>query len=288
MSGTGRRALVLGATGFLGRHVAARAAVLDGWEVVTASRTPDAADLHLDPSHEGLRDLLRRLRPSAVVNCAGAVAGGPADLVAGNVTLVAALADAVRAEGGRLVHLGSAAEYGRVPEGVPVAESAPPRPVGAYGMTKLAGTELALRAPGAVVLRVFNPVGPGAPRASLLGGVAGQLADGAPEIRTGPLGAVRDYVDVRDVADAVLAAVTRDVTGVINVGSGTATRSRDLVRALLTLVPGRALTEDGEGPARSAAVPWQRADIGTAAAALGWTPATPLDASVRDLWETAC
>src|SRR3954462_15585667 len=38
----------------------------------------------------------------------------------------------------RLVHLGSAAEYGAVPPGVPVAESAPARPISAYGMSKLA------------------------------------------------------------------------------------------------------------------------------------------------------
>lgn len=280
-----RRMLLLGATGFLGRHVAARAT---GWEVVTASRTADAADVVLDPSHDGVRELVRRLRPGAVVNCAGAVSGAPADLVAGNVTLAAAVAEAVRAEGGRLVHLGSAAEYGRVAEGVPVTEDTPPRPAGAYGMTKLAGTEVALTVPGAIVLRVFNPVGPGAPRASLLGGVAGQLADGETEIRTGPLGAVRDYVDVRDVADAVLAAAARRATGVLNVGSGAATLSRDLVRSLLALVPGRRLAEDGEGSARSAAVPWQRADLGATTAALGWTPVTPLSTAVRDLWETPC
>ncbi|ROO89887.1 nucleoside-diphosphate-sugar epimerase [Actinocorallia herbida] len=280
-----RRMLLLGATGFLGGHVADRAS---GWEVVTASRTEDAADVKLDPSHDAMCELVRRLRPSAVVNCAGAVSGTPADLVAGNVTLVSALAEAVRTEGGRLVHVGSAAEYGRVTEGVPVSESTAPRPVGAYGMTKLAGTELALSVPGSVVLRVFNPIGPGAPRASLLGGVAGQLADGASEVRTGPLGAVRDYVDVRDVADAVLAAAARAATGILNVGSGTATVSRDLVRSLLALVPGRTLAEDGDGSARSAAVPWQRADLGTTTAALGWTPVTPLATSVRDLWESPC
>ncbi|MDX6743761.1 NAD(P)-dependent oxidoreductase [Actinocorallia sp. A-T 12471] len=280
-----RRMLLLGATGFLGRHVAERAS---GWEVVTASRTEDAADVRLDPTHDGVRELVRKVRPSAVVNCAGAVSGTPAELVAGNVTLVSAVAEAVREEGGRLVHVGSAAEYGRVPEGVPVAETTAPRPVGAYGMTKLAGTELALSVPGSVVLRVFNPVGPGAPRASLLGGVAAQLAEGASEVRTGPLGAVRDYVDVRDVADAVLAAAARTATGILNVGSGAATVSRDLVRALLALVPGRTLAEDGDASARSASVPWQRADVGTTTAALGWTPATPLATAVRDLWEITC
>ena len=61
----------------------------------------------------------------------------------------------------------------------------------------------------AVVLRVFNPVGPGAPEESLPGRVAAELrralASGA-EVRLGSLDAVRDFVDARDVADAVIAA----------------------------------------------------------------------------------
>ena len=77
----------------------------------------------------------------------------------------------------RLVHLGSAAEYGRGPGRAPVREDEPARPVGPYGVTKLAGTRLVelARTAGlpAVVLRVFNPVGPGGagPHAARPGGV---------------------------------------------------------------------------------------------------------------------
>nr|WP_322975329.1 NAD-dependent epimerase/dehydratase family protein [Actinacidiphila bryophytorum] len=64
----------------------------------------------------------------------------------------------------RLVQLGSAAEYGPGVPGTALAESAAARPAGVYGATKLAGT-LAVAGSGldAVVLRVFNPVGAGAP-----------------------------------------------------------------------------------------------------------------------------
>ena len=111
------------------------------------------------------------------------------------------------------MHLGSAAEYGPGEPGTAVAESAPPRPASAYGATKLAGTRLVElgRAAGldAVVLRVFNPVGPGAPDGILPGRLVSEfrraLADGS-EVQLGPLDAVRDFVDARDVADAVIAA----------------------------------------------------------------------------------
>ena len=95
----------------------------------------------------------------------------------------------------RLVHLGSAAEYGRASRASPVAESAPPRPAGAYGATKLAGTRLVelARTAGldAVVLRVFNPVGGGCAGGGLPGRVAVQLRQamaGGTDVRLGPAG----------------------------------------------------------------------------------------------------
>ncbi|GAA3232592.1 NAD(P)-dependent oxidoreductase [Actinocorallia longicatena] len=276
--------LVLGATGFIGRHVASRAG---DREVVTTSRRPGAADLRLDLlDGDALREALRVVRPHAVINCAGAVAGSVSCLVEGNVTTVATLAEVVGDT--RVVHLGSSAEYGRVTEGVPITERDEPQPVGAYGVTKLAGTALARRLPNGVVLRVFNPFGPGSPRTSLMGEVATQLGSGETEIRTGDLGAVRDYVDVRDVADAAIAAAEAEVTGVLNIGSGTATLSRDLVTDLVSLVPGRTLAEVRSGSERSAAVPWHRADITAATAALGWKPLYPRTASVGDLWRSWC
>ncbi|MEO3786508.1 NAD-dependent epimerase/dehydratase family protein [Actinocorallia sp. B10E7] len=280
------RLLLLGATGFLGRHVAARAA---GHDVVTASRRPGAADLWLDPGSEpaGLAEALRAVRPEAVVNCGGAVDGTPAELVDGNVTAVSRLVEAVRDRGCRLVHVGSAAEYGTVSVGVPVAETARPQPVGAYGVTKLAGTSLVLTLQDSVVLRVFNPIGPGAPPSSLLGRVVAQVARGSSEIRTGPLDATRDYVDVRDVADAILAAAASDARGVLNAGSGTPTLSRDLVHALLALTPGRVLAEEGGGSSHSPAVPWQQADLTAATVALAWKPAFPLRTSLLDLLQEA-
>ncbi len=214
------RLVVLGASGFLGRHVRQRAAAA-GLDVITAGRSP----LPDSPAHclidlgaqdpARLAGTLSTLTPDVVVNCAGATAGPPEALAAVNVTgtydLVRAMLMA--ALPARLVHLGSAAEYGPGEPGTAVAESAPPRPASAYGVTKLAGTRLVElgRAAGldAVVLRVFNPVGPGAPDGILPGRLVSEfrraLADGS-EVQLGPLDAVRDFVDARDVADAVIAA----------------------------------------------------------------------------------
>uniref|UniRef100_UPI0013F173FB NAD-dependent epimerase/dehydratase family protein n=1 Tax=Actinomadura roseirufa TaxID=2094049 RepID=UPI0013F173FB len=253
--------------------------------------------------------VVRDVAPDVVVNCAGATRGTPAELVRGNVVAVANLVAALASAGGpvRLVQLGSAAEYGDAAPGTPVAESARPNPVALYGVTKLAGTELVRTvveraaagtadAPlDAVVLRVFNPVGPGSPRSTLAGRLAAELrrtAGTGEDVRVGPLTASRDLVDVRDVADAVLAAALAPypLPAVLNVGSGRATPLRDvadlLVRAAGT---GRRVVEAAAGSERSAGVGWQQADIGAIARVLGWVPATDLATSLRDLWaEPAC
>ena len=110
-----------------------------------------------------------------------------------------------------------------------------------YGVTKLAGTRLVELAAAAgldaVVLRVFNPVGPGAPVSQPAWPARGRAAPGArdgTEVRLGPLDTVRDFVDPRDVADAVLAAVAAPALPrpVLNVGSGRGVPVRAMVKEL--------------------------------------------------------
>jgi NDP-hexose 4-ketoreductase len=296
------RLLILGASGFLGGHVWRRA-TLAGVDVVTAGR----AALPESPAHhrldlaagdpEPVAEIIASVAPDAVANCAGATSGPPDALAAANITGPATLVRAMQLAGtrARLVHLGSAAEYGGAEPPDPLGESAPPRPGAMYGVTKLAGTRLVElgRAAGldAVALRVFNPVGAGAPDGSLPGRVAAQLrralASGD-DVRLGPLDAVRDFVDARDVAAAVLAAAAAAALphAVINVGSGTGVPARALVKELVAVAGyDGPVHEDSAGSARSGDLDWQQADISRARADLGWQPRHDLAASVADLWE---
>ncbi|GAA3290566.1 hypothetical protein GCM10020295_05320 [Streptomyces cinereospinus] len=214
------RILVLGATGYLGGHVAERLRALPGTRLLVGGRAPDA-DVPLDLASDRPRDLAEALAsaaPDAVVNCAGATGGDAVTLAEVNARGPAVLCAALRsaAPAARLVHLGSAAEYGPGVPGRPVTESDPAGPAGPYGATKLAGT-VAVMASGldAVVLRVGNPVGPGAPPTGLPGRVAALLAQAGDDpdatLRLGDLSAHRDFVDVRDVARAAqVAAAHRD------------------------------------------------------------------------------
>ncbi|WP_067462237.1 NAD-dependent epimerase/dehydratase family protein [Actinomadura macra] len=296
------RVLLIGATGFVGRHVQARAAAAEV-EVVAAARSPEPGGRWLDlaAGSAAVAETIADIAPDAVINCAGVTSGTPAELVRGNVVAVANLVTALTATSipARLVHVGSAAEYGEVEYGTPVSESAQPRPYGLYGVTKLAGTELvrsvAETSLDAVVLRVFNPIGPGSPGSTLAGRLVHELRrTGTDEdVRVGPLTASRDLVDVRDVADAVLTAALAParLPAVLNVGSGRATRLRDLTALLLRVTGSRrqVLEAAAPGSERSSGVAWQQADIGAIGRVLGWKPATDLTTSLRDLWaETVC
>jgi nucleoside-diphosphate-sugar epimerase len=257
-------------------------------------------DLVADPL-DRIGQVVTSTAPDVIVNCAGATSGSAQELSAANVTAVQRLlAVLLRLPSPpRLVHIGSAAEYGPGRAGVPVTENGAVRPAGLYGTTKLAGTRLVElgRSAGldAVSLRVFNVVGAGAPDGTLPGQAARQLRQipaGAPgELILGPLDGVRDFVDARDVAAAVLAAAatTAALPAVVNVGTGVPESARALVGHLIAVSGRQArLREEAPGSPRSTGTSWQQADITVAADVLDWRPRHDLKEAVRDLWEGTC
>jgi nucleoside-diphosphate-sugar epimerase len=303
-----RRVLVVGASGFLGTHIGAALAG-DGraGEMIGVARRvdPGRGDLRsvdLTAPDAPLDALLSAVRPDVVVNAAGRTSGTPDELEALNVAAVERLLAALTrwSPGARLVHLGSAAEYGPSPAGRSTAETDEPRPAGPYGKTKLAATRAVVAAAAGgrdtVVLRVFNPLGAGMDAATLPGTAARRLAAaraaGEGRVNLGPLGAHRDFVAAADVATAVVAAAFGPGAPgeILNVGSGRARPVRDVVRLLAEAAgyTGEVVEADpgSGGSVRSGAVSWSQADISRIAALLGWTPRVPLAEAVTALWHS--
>ncbi|SDI65954.1 NAD-dependent epimerase/dehydratase family protein [Nonomuraea jiangxiensis] len=278
--------VLFGATGFLGRQVRLLLS-----EDPRADRLvcPGRAELDLlAATPADVAGLLRFTRPSVVVNCVGRMSGGHDELLRGNAGVTALLLDAIAAvaPGARYVRLGSAAEYGPGEPGRSQHEDDPARPTSPYGISHLAGTLMVEQA-GAVdgvSLRLFNLVGPGVSTENVLGRARELLRTASGHLDLGPLGAMRDFVDVRDVADAVVrAAFARELPArVINVGSGRAVPVREAV-TLLTAVAGFTgeVRESAPEHSRSRAVSWSQADIGRAWRVLGWRAGTPLADSVK-------
>ncbi|MBB1252292.1 NAD-dependent epimerase/dehydratase family protein [Streptomyces alkaliterrae] len=288
-----RTVLVLGATGFVGRHVCA-AFTAAGHRVVAVARTAvdglaaarfTPLDLARTPAEDVAR-LLEEERIDVVVNCIGSIWGAPPEKMVERCTaptlrLLEALA--VTSRRPRLVQLGSVLEQGSPP-------------ATAYGQAKLAATEAVLRADArgevdALVLRVANAAGPGTPEISLLGQVAARLKEAAGRgesalVELTALRAHRDYVDVRDVADAVLAAAGSTATGeVVGIGRGEAVPVRSLVDDLIRIsgVPAR-IVEREAGPARPRTDDWIQVDVTPARRVLGWRPRRSLEDALRSFW----
>jgi nucleoside-diphosphate-sugar epimerase len=290
------RVLLFGATGFIGRHVLPVLSADPRVSAVTCAGR-DRVDLFAG-DQEALTAFIAEEAPDAVVNCTGRLTGTGPELIEANTVATAKLIEAIAAArpGARFVRLGSAGEYGPVAHGQSVTEDHPAAPVSEYGISHLAGTQLVLAASAAgridgIALRVFNPIGAGLHADNLLGRCANLFAEartsGARTITLGSLSAYRDFVDVRDVATAVLAAVvTPQLTArVCNIASGRAVTSRETVRLLAEAAgfTGEIL-ERGVGPARSSAVGWMRGDIERARQVLGWSPAYELSESVQSIW----
>jgi nucleoside-diphosphate-sugar epimerase len=290
------RVLLFGASGFLGRHIRDALQTHPGIRAVSCPGR-QRHDL-VRGELSALTDLVSAEQPQAVVNCTGRLTGNGYDLVMANTAATAKLIEAVAAAApqARLVRLGSAGEYGPVAPRRSVREDDPAAPVSEYGLSHLAGTRLVEMASAAgrvdgAVLRVFNPIGAGMHPDNLLGRCAALLreahATGARAITLGSLTAYRDFVDARDVARAVLAAVLTPTLPhrVFNVASGVAVPARAAVRLLADAAAFTGeIREDGAGPGRSAAVSWMRADISRANSVLGWTPAHDLADSVKAVW----
>lgn len=298
--------VVLGGTGFIGRHVCARLAEM-GFDVVAVARRPPdrelagrflAMDLTRVPA-AALAEELAEIGPRVVVNATGSIWGRHNDdqMWDGAVVPTQRLLDALKLldTRPRLIHLGSVLEYGPVRAGTTGGADTAARPGSAYGRAKLHATQAVLAEIRAgrfegMVLRIANVAGPGSPAVSLLGRVAERLlaADGTgqAEIELDPLLAHRDYVDVRDVTDAVTAAVTSTVSGeLVPIGRGEPVPVRTLVELLIkhSRMPAVVVERPSTG-ARHSTEDWLRVDIGPAERLLGWRPKrTPAD-SVVAFW----
>jgi len=299
--------LITGATGFVGRHVLD---VLDG-ELANEARMGDTvlvlgrrcpagwpesqfvrADLD---DADDLFQAIRAIAPDHVIHTAGRTPpAADESLYRANFWATIRLLNAVRTlkRRVRVTLAGSAAELGPVPPvDLPVSESYACNPVEAYGRSKWLATVagLAERPPLEVaVARVFNPVGPGLPPTQAFGEFAAQLlaqgSDPLPLV-TGNLEARRDFIDVRDVARAIIAISLRGQSGLVyHVGTG---KSRPVGEGLEHLIrlSGRSVKLCVD-PIRLSRKPPadSRADIRRISDHTGWTPTVCFERSLTDFW----
>jgi UDP-arabinose 4-epimerase len=313
--------LVTGGAGYIGSH-ACKALAMAGYEPVTydnLSRGHREA-VRWGPFVEGEladRDLLaaslRRFRIAAVMHFAAFAYVGESvakpelyfrNNVMGSLTLLEAMVEAgVRS----IVFSSTCATYG-LPESLPIRESTPQRPVNPYGETKLT-IERALHWFGEAhglrhaALRYFNAAGADPdgetgedhdPETHLLPlllqtalGQRSHIDIYGTDYPTPDGTAIRDYIHVRDLAEAHVLALGHLAEGgeslALNLGTG---EGHSVLQAIVAAerVTGRSIARR-EAPRRPGDPPVLVADASRARAALGWVPQrSDLDSILATAW----
>jgi UDP-glucose 4-epimerase len=290
----GKRVLVTGATGFIGRHLVKRL-VESGAEVTAMARTGEdvsaLGDVRVARADLRDRETLVRLaegKPEVVLHLAGYSLVGesfrqiePAfDLNArGTALLLDALPDV-----GAFVYASTCQLYD-TDGGVPHRETSPLAPVSPYAISKLAG-ELSCRAAArgrrgrtrVVVLRLFNVFGPGQLPPAVVPQLLQNFLSGEPVLTTSGE-QTRDFVYVDDVVEAFVAAGAHGspIDTPINLCSGREVAIRDLARQIAKLTGGEDRLHVGALPPRPNDVARSFGDGTSAAELLGWRPRIPLE-----------
>ncbi len=302
------RAVVTGAGGFLGRHLVARlleagsTVIATGRDVSRLEALPKSVESHAGDLRDAawLRGLVERSAPTHVFHLAatiGTEAQSPVRFLEGNGGVTATVLEAVReaAAGALILLASSSAIYGDAGGNAPITEAAPFRPRTAYGASKACQEMLALQyglgfGMRIVRVRAFNLVGPGLSAALMAGALARQVAEreqgGAPEVLVGDTTARRDFLDVRDAADAYLAlAVSGVPSEAYNVCRGHSVSIQECVGLLVRGAVRPLAVRVDPARLRAGDVREQVGDNRKLIAATGWKPSVPLERSLADLLE---
>ena len=285
------RALVTGATGFVGRHLVDHLSDA-GDEVVISEAEITAPELLADDFADCDPEVVYHLAAQSDV---GASFDDPAATLRVNVEGTFNVLEAARRAGARrVVVISSADVYGRVdPSRLPVDEAASLQPVTPYGASKAAAEMLCVQAGlghgiDVIRARAFNHLGPGQSdrfvAAALACRVASNERSGSRVVPVGNLQARRDFTDVRDVVRAYrLLAACGSAGEAYNVCSGAARAVTELAEALLARArhPMRLCAD--EGLLRPVDVAEVCGDPSKLRQATGWRPEVPLSQTLDDL-----
>lgn len=285
--------------------------IVDNFSTGNRDAVPEGATLVEGDINDVIDDVLSEARVDGVLHFAARSLVGesvekPDEYWRDNVGTTLKLLNSMHANDvTSLVFSSTAATYGE-PERVPITEDMPTKPTNAYGATKLSidyaitsyATAFGL---GATSLRYFNVAGAygglgenHATETHLIPLVLQVAQDQREKILmygddwpTADGTCVRDYIHIRDLADAHLLALESNTPGkhrIFNLGSGDGYSVKEVIEACRRVtghpIPAEVAPRRAGDPATLIASSQRAKDE------LGWEPTrTDLDEIVRDAWE---
>ena len=234
-----RTCLVIGHSGFLGRHFCARLR-LSHPAITLRGLSHEELDLMAPQSVDILSDAMDEGTCVVMMAAVKRQLGDDPDVYQANILMTVNLAKAIRQQPpGRLIYLSSAAVYGEDIGNMAITETTVPTPRSYYGLAKLAAEGLLDRAfgePAATRLVLVRPT-------TIYGGDEPDSAYGpagftkrAKAGETIPLwgdgSELRDFVHVPDAANILCRLVNDDFAGTLNLVSGVGVSFRDILHAI--------------------------------------------------------
>lgn len=300
------RILVTGGAGFIGSNIAAALIKQHGAEVVIADDFSsgdwrnlihvDCEVRAIDTDDDELLDEIADGGFKAIYHEAAITDTTIMDqrlMVEVNTNAFAKLLEAADISATRVIYASSAGTYGNSP--APNSIGSGELPENIYGFSKLAMDRIAARWYGKhsapiIGLRYFNVYGPGEHHKNEKDGnktasMMLQLYEQAKAGKTLRLfkygEQMRDFVYIRDVIDANLAALNASESGVCNVGSGQARTFNDVVATLGSAMDQELAVEYFDNPFAF----YQNhteADLTETSKLLNWTPGWSLEKGMHD------
>jgi GDP-4-dehydro-6-deoxy-D-mannose reductase len=303
------KVLVTGGAGFVGRVLIEH--LVRAGHAVIGTHLPGDAPRNGAPVEWVPLDVTRpesvarviALHPDAVVHLAAIASNAAARRdpgkaweinAAGTARLAEALGEArLAGHDPLLLHVSTSEVYGAVPVGHQLTEQDPVVPTSPYAASK-AGAEISVqevaRRTGlrAIIARPFTHTGPTQTATYVIPAWAKQMKalrhEAAPRVKTGNLEPVRDFLDVRDVADAYVALLEKGAAGqAYNVASGTGRPLHEVFARLAAIVGVAAVAEPDPALQRRADLPYLVGDASRLRSATGWTPRFSFDQTLQDV-----
>lgn len=297
--------LVTGGAGFIASHITDRY-ISEGYDVVVVddlssgrleNLNPKATFYKMDIRDKGISAIFEKERPDIVNHHAAqmdvrrSVTDPGFDAEVNILGMLNLLQNSINHGVKKFLFASSGGAIYGEQEVYPAPESHVANPLSPYGISKLAGEKYLfyykeVHGLEYVALRYANVYGPRQNPHGEAGVVAifsTKLLKGEQPVINGDGKQTRDYVYVKDVAEANWQATGRNYGGPVNIGTGIETDVNELFKKLVTLTGSNA--KEVHAPAKAGEQKRSVIDNRKAGEVLGWKPKVALEQGLRETVE---
>ncbi|WP_243297596.1 GDP-mannose 4,6-dehydratase [Bacillus litorisediminis] len=301
------RALITGISGFVGQFLEKRL-LRDSNIVYGTTRSQKMSNNYIILnllSEQDIVNLLKDIKPSHIFHLAGMSNVKQSwshriHAIESNTIATITLLEAVKKVNRniRVITIGSSEEYGyAATNSKPISEDSALRPISPYGVSKAAISMLVRQYYKAdqldvIHLRPFNHIGPGQSLGFVTSDFAYQIAlinknkQEKNQIEVGNLEAIRDFTDVRDIAEAYYKVAKHGKSGEIyNVCSGSGVKINKILDILLSFSDKQIEIITDESKMRPSEVPIMVGSNEKTQKQLQWAPKISLKSSLYDIYQ---